>query len=116
MDYKNGKLTLTLDEIRDLIPADEIPDLIVQFACEDEIIRHVAAQIVDGWTDDGSHGSRGYSGKPSTPLDKARRLVAERAGDVARQEIETLKEALEREKARGDEAWRRYHEELNRRI
>jgi hypothetical protein len=64
--------------------------IIELLSCHDTIIENVAAQIVDGWTEAGSHGGRCFGPLPHTPLDKARRRLAESASEVAKEDIKRL--------------------------
>ena len=110
----SGKLCIGLYELMDLMSADDKRKLADTLSCEDSIIEDVASQILDGWTEAGSHGAKG-GGEPDPhyPLGKARREVALRAGDVARQEIEDLRRSLiwskEREEEYRDAYFRLYH-------
>jgi len=68
------------------------------FSCDGEIIRYVTQQILDGWTEQGSHGGILCTAVPEPAphngLDWAMREIAKRAGEVAEKEIKRLEEAL----------------------
>ena len=68
-------------------------------ACTDEVITYVAQQILDGWTEHGSHGSKGSVQAEPHPggLDWAVREVSMRSGFIAAKEILRLQEALKKE-------------------
>ncbi len=71
-------------------------ELVDSLACEDAIISDISSQLLDGWTERASHGAKdcGAQPEPRTPLDKARREIANRSGEVAANEIADLKSAL----------------------
>ena len=50
---------------------EDIRDNILQsLACDERVIKHIADQIIDGWTENGSHGSLGFREEvPSTALE-----------------------------------------------
>jgi hypothetical protein len=92
---ENNNLCLPLHLLLDALDAEAYQDIIKNLACEDEIIQRVTDQILTGWTDD-YHGARGCGAnvEPHTPLDKARRRVAELADDVAKAELADALRAL----------------------
>lgn len=75
---------------------DQKRELADSLSCEEAVIEDVAAQLLDGWTERSSHGPKscGADVEPTGALDRARREIANRAGDVARDEIAALKRAL----------------------
>ena len=109
MKYEKGCALLNVYDFVDSIyrTADEATqrDICDSLACLDPVIDHVAAQIVTGYTEFLSSGATSYPAKsePGTALDRARRLVAKGAGEVAKLEIERLTKAL---KSREEEAKR----------
>ncbi len=60
------------------------------------VIEDVTEQILGGWTKLDSRAARGIDCNLSTPLDRAVREVAKRAGETAKGEIERLEAALRR--------------------
>lgn len=90
IEIKEGKVTIDAYELIDNFSGEEKLKLIECLACQNEIIKHVADQIISGWTENGWHGSKGYSETPFTELDKARRFVAENSGELAKKEIQKL--------------------------
>lgn len=109
MKFKKGCALINIyDFIESLYrSADEATqrDIADSLACLDPVIDHVAAQIVTGYTEFLSSGATDYPAKaePRDALDRARRYVAENAGEVAKLEIERLTKAL---KSREEEAKR----------
>ena len=91
-----GTLQLDIAEILEEAIAHH-PEIVERLACDDAVIRHVADQILDGYTESGSYGSTCCiaGDEPYTPLDKARARVVAGAGEVARREIERLRAELE---------------------
>jgi hypothetical protein len=86
-----GKLTIDISDLLDSLSPEDKIELIETLACQDAIIKHVADQILTGWTENCYSGGTGYSIEGHTPLDSARKRVIELAPEVARQEIERLK-------------------------
>lgn len=88
----------------DALTPEQKRELVDSLSCEDAIIEDVTAQLLEGWTERGSHGGKSCSAdpEPSRPLDKARREIARRSGEVAQKEIEDLKRALVWQKAMED--------------
>ena len=60
----------------------------------DDVIAYVAQQIIGAWTPLNSCGAQSAGVHQQTPLDKAVRLVAKHANDVARREIDLLERAI----------------------
>jgi hypothetical protein len=119
------KLTYTIDLNAAFNNADDATkaDILDFVATHDFVIDEVAKQLLDGYTELGSHGCKGFDGLPHTPIDRARRLIAEGASECAASEIRRLARALasaveERDKYREDfinlqHAWRqRYGAEI----
>ncbi len=90
------QIVIELSWLLSALTDEQKRELVDSLSCEDAIIQDVAAQLLDGWTEQGSHGRKscGADSEPFSPLDKARRMLAMRAGDVALKEIEGLKRAL----------------------
>lgn len=113
--YENGRLSFDFAALLNSIPDEGKLALVDTLSCEDEIIRNVTAQILDGWTEQGSHGSllcTAHSDpKPCNALDFARRQIALRAPEVAANEIKRLQDAL----AHVEKQLREYQEEQCRR-
>ena len=83
-----------------------ILDVLNNLACTDEVITYVAQQIIDGWTEQGSHGSAGSVQPEPHPggLDWAIREVSMRSGFIAAKEILRLQEALKHEQEKNQKA------------
>lgn len=90
------QIVIELSWLLDALDDEQKRELVDSLACTDAIIADVSAQLLDGWTERSSHGVRSCSAdvEPSSPLDKARRVLASRCGEVAAKEIEDLKRAL----------------------
>lgn len=98
-----GNLVISIASCLDELEPEEKRKFVDSLACEEEIIADVTSQVLDGWTENGSHGLKGGAEvEPHTALEKAIREVALRASDVARKEIENLVRALRWEKAASD--------------
>ncbi len=98
---KDG-LCIDISTLLDSIAPEDKTELIKHIACDDQVIRDVSAQILDGWTEDGWHGSRNTEAQADTEnryapaIDVVRRDFAKRSGEVAKREIEQLEKALSR--------------------
>ena len=94
--YESGVFSFCFAALLDQLSADDKRSLADHLACENCIIDDVAAQIISGWTEAGSHGSRFATAvpEPTTGLAKACRDVAKASGEVARKQIEELEDAL----------------------
>lgn len=90
---ERGRICVDASDLIDSLDDDGRISIIDILACHDQIIELVAAQIVTGRTESGSRGSTTYSPLPSTPLDKAKRYLAESASAIAKdqwQRLETM--------------------------
>ena len=101
-EIKKGVLCVDASDLIDSLDDDGRVSIIDMLACHDQIIELVAAQIVEGWTEGGNHGYTTYGPLPSTPLDKAKRYLAESASAAAKEQIERLatmaSDALQKER------------------
>jgi hypothetical protein len=107
-------VTLDLRDILEKLGPDEVEEIADYLSCNDKIIKNVADQIVEGMTSMGSYGSISHTPeKPSTPLDKAVRQVAEASSDIAKGEIGAMSSRLEKLTEQKDQvtnwAWAMYH-------
>lgn len=110
VEYKDGKLTLDVNDLLEGLTDEGRQDLMETLACQDNIINWVAEQIIGGYTPNGSAGSRsGYGTEPRSALDKARRLLAEQSSEIAKTEISSLKRYAEDQRSACDEWCKKYH-------
>jgi len=86
-----GQLTIDISNLLDSLSPEDKIELIETLACQDTIIKHVADQILTGWTENCYSGGTSYAVEGHAPLDLARKRVIELAPEVARQEIDRLK-------------------------
>jgi len=100
------------DDFLSLLTDEERDDFYQCLACQDIVVKHVADQIIDGWTENGSYGSKtcGASITPTCELDIASRRIAEASSDIAKSEIDALKREMARVQKRLDQA----NDELHR--
>ena len=114
---ESGKFTFPVGCLLERLTLDEKKEMIQYLACDREIMDEVAAQIVDGMTSEGWHGPISYTASivPHGGIEKARRLIAEKSSEIAAQEIERLKRAIESEKKLGMAGWDAYHAQNRRR-
>jgi len=99
MDVKieNGSLIIHVGELFDAMDEHDKAEIVEYLACEDDIIRHVMAQVFDGWTENINHGevSVGHTTNP-TELEKARLAVCEKAEPTLRRELKRMQRIAER--------------------
>lgn len=110
-----GKIEIDVYELLDSFSDEERQKIVEHLSCFEEIIAHVGAQIIDGWTENGFWGAKGCGPAPYTALDKMRRKVAESAGDIAKQHIQLLQDMVERAEKAKNEEWQK-NRRLERRI
>lgn len=115
---KDGKLEFDLHSLLECAKDQTKIELIESLACDDAIIKHVADQILDGWTENTFCGVSAYeqSDTPYCALDKARREIAKRSSEVAKETIESLEKTIARQKQELEEYRQKEYERLNRRI
>jgi hypothetical protein len=98
LTYKDGVMSFDLDGFLSHLSNDDKLNLAEFLACENVVIAHVVAQILDGCTEGGSYGAKGCYAPtdpaPCTGLDWAIRQVSLRSGFVAAKEILRLQETL----------------------
>ena len=85
-------------------------ELIDALACEDEVIKYVADQIIYGSTELGSHGSEYFGGDTLSPLQEAKRAISISANDIANREIRGLEFSLKMAKMHQNEYMNKYFE------
>lgn len=111
---KDRKLEFYITDFFDELSKDMLLEVAESLSCEELIIKHVTDQILDGYTENVYCGATTYmaTSTPTCALDRARREIAKRAGEVAQAEIERLEVALkrledEREKLYQERSYRR---------
>src|SRR5689334_23650323 len=72
-----GKIELDILELLDALTDEERQQVVEHLSCFEQIIEHVGAQIIDGWTENGFWGAKGCGPTPFTALDKMRRRRSE---------------------------------------
>lgn len=116
MEYVNHKFQFAFQEMIEKLPDEEKVELIEALSCEDAIIKHVMDQVLDTCTENGWHGAKSGGGSVEvySPLDVARRRIAEGASKVSEEQIAALKRALKAAEERAAEGWSKYHDLANR--
>ena len=111
---ESGHLMLDLYELLTALPTGDRVRIVDALACQDEVINEVMNQVIDGWTTEGSHAGTSFGGNPDAVygIDGARMRIAKASSEIAATEIRRLAEELERVKARMDEGWKAYHEQI----
>ncbi len=97
---EGSRISISIVDMLSSLSFEDKLTVIDTLSCDDEVITHITAQLLDGCTEFGSYGGSCHGQvDPFTPLDRARRAIALRAGEVAKKEIEDLCSTLRWEKA-----------------
>ncbi len=94
--YDKGNLVIDLHHLLQRVDKDSRIEMIESLSCDEEIIRHVADQIINGFTENcfsGGQDSIAHA-EPRSALDRARRDIAKKSGDIAKLEIEKLEKSI----------------------
>lgn len=94
--FQDGKLQLDFHDFLSSVPDEQKVELIESLSCDEAILKHVTAQLLDGFTENtycGSYTSLS-SAEPHTTLDKARREIALRASEQAEKTIKALSQRV----------------------
>ena len=110
-----GKLVIEVQDIFDALSHDATLELIESLSCSEIVIKHVADQLLEGWTENGYHGSICSGLTPSTQINGARDKIAKGANDIATKRIAELERMVALEKEATKTAWDSYHTEVDRR-
>jgi hypothetical protein len=95
LKVEGGNLIVDIYELVGELGDESRRELADSVAINDDVIKFVTQQILDGWTECDSHGPVGTAvAEPYTGLEFAWREVAKRAGEVAAKEIARLEAAL----------------------
>lgn len=105
-----GKIVIDAQDIFDNLPKDAVLELIESLSCSEIVIKHVADQLLEGWTENGYHGSKCSGLTPSTEINIARDKIAKGAGDIAAKRIAELERLVESAEELAKEGWDAYHE------
>lgn len=104
-----GRLTVGMYELFEHLTADELLDLAQMLGCIDAVIKAIADQLIDGSTENGSWGGKGYSLPACSALDVARTRIAEGASAIAVEEIKKATAIAASAEESRNEAWARAH-------
>lgn len=98
VSVKDGVVSMPLSDVLRQCDATALHEIIDTLACESEVITQVMNQILEGWTDMASCGYRDVpaNAEPHSPIDQARRRIAEMADKVSKEVIEELQHALKK--------------------
>lgn len=102
------------NELLELMSEDDKLHFMQSLSSHEIIIKHVADQIINGYTEDGYSGSySGVESQPHTALQTAVRDISINSDEIARKEIEILQKALAAAEIARDEYsnkyWDLYH-------
>lgn len=112
--FKDGAISIDLFEALQNVKTDQKVELIESLACDDDIIRHVAEQIINRWTESGYSGLSsycpGFKHEALYGLDWAVRMVALASGEIAQREIKRLEKSLEEKEKENKELYNQLNE------
>lgn len=96
VNVKDGVVSMPLSDLLRQCSGPDLKDVIDSIACEEEVITQVMNQVLDGFTELGSSAAKDYPEQPEpwSPIDQARRRIAQSADKVANEVIADLQEAL----------------------
>lgn len=96
---KEGKIEIDLQDLFQSMSDESKLILIESLSCESVVIKHVADQILDGFTENIYSGSSSYGEVDRlSPLDEGRRRVAKGASELSKKIIRELEWRVKREK------------------
>lgn len=93
---EQGRLSVNVVDLIDGLDEDGRQYVIDALSCQEQVIEYVVAQVIEGCTPQGSHGSRGWAAVPHSALDKARRYIAKNADLIRSEEIALLESHVAR--------------------
>ena len=108
----DGHLVIDINDIFDNLPEDSIIELIERLSCSEQVIKHVADQLLEGWTENGYHGSISSGLNQSTEICRARDNIAKGAGDVASKRILELEGLVKSAEELTQAGWDAYHKAI----
>jgi hypothetical protein len=93
---EKGRMSFEVADFMDNLSDDAKLDFIDTLSCQDAVIDFVMQQVVEGWTERGSHGGICCTAQPAplSGIDKARRDIAKASSDIAAKQIASLEKAL----------------------
>lgn len=91
---ERGTLSINIHEIFDGLTSDELLEIADSISCTDQVIKNVADQIVYGYTELVSHGSKGSPESPNTPLQLAQAFIAENHMQITKDYIDSLRKLI----------------------
>jgi hypothetical protein len=96
MTYDKGELKIGVWELIEYLPKEKLLEFMETYACHDVIIKHVADQILEGWTENMCCGGTAYPvpANPQYGLDRAIREISKNSSELAKEEIGKLEAAL----------------------
>ena len=107
---KDGKLVIDVQDIFDNLPEHSVLELIENLSCSEVVIKHVADQLLEGWTENGYCGSMDINSlTPSTQISIARDKIAKGAGSIAKNRMLELELAAKSAERLTQAGWDAYH-------
>jgi chemotaxis protein CheY-P-specific phosphatase CheC len=98
MKVEKGKLIISVADLLNELTGQDRRDLMETLACENSVIEEVCNQLITGFTTNCSWGSSscGFDVNPWSPLDIAKRRIAEASSDIAAKELKSAADTIER--------------------
>ena len=104
----NDNLTINVVDLLGSLSGDQALQLIEQLSCSETVIKHVADQLLEGWTESGYHGDISSGLIPSTEICIARDKIAKGANDIANKRIAELEGLVKSAEKQGEAGWDAY--------
>lgn len=109
----DGHLKINFADLVEHLSEDAKIDLIEHLSCDETVIKNVVAQLLQGWTELGSHGPRSYGkGRPFYGMEVGRARIAAGASEVAAKDISELRRTLVLEEEAHEKTRRDFYERL----
>tara|TARA_R110000787_G_scaffold238339_1_gene344610 strand:- start:71 stop:439 length:369 start_codon:yes stop_codon:yes gene_type:complete len=100
------------NELLELIEDEDKIHFLQSLSCNKIVFKHVADQIISGWTENGYHGSIGeVQSTPNTIIQNAVRIIAKNASAIADDQITELEIKL-KEVEESNSKWQRKYYDL----
>ena len=110
----NDDLTINVVDLLGSLTGEQSLQLIEQLSCSESVIKHVADQLLEGWTENGYHGSISSGLTPSTEICAARDKIAKGAGDIFHKRMLELEGLVKSAESLTQAGWDAYHKIAHR--
>ena len=114
-DKNNVIFTVNYHDMMEALSNEQKIELVESLSCEDAVIKHVMDQVIEGWTENGHHGSKRGGANPSTQLEYCRDNLRKVGNRLLIKEVNRLRDMLEDKRSHYESGWNEYHKLFNER-